>query len=118
MNSVRDDVGGEPGIGQHFAQNSGIAMVERPHGVKGVGGMAGARGETGASRIQVGIGVAQAHTNSARGGLRDDFERARQFRRNGEHANVSPRRLPEAIKRRRETASADFPEDEPRAACG
>ncbi len=98
MNPVRDDVGGEPRIGQHFAQNSGIAMIQRPHGVEGVSGMASARGDAGASRVQVSVGVPQAHANSARGGLRDDLERARQFRRNREHANVSSRRLPEAIK--------------------
>ena len=76
-------------------------MVQRPHGIEGVSGMAGARSDTSASRIEVGIGVAQAHANSALGRLCDHLDRAGQFGRDGQHANMSARSLPEAIKRRR-----------------
>ena len=102
MNPVRDDVGGEARIGQHFTQNSGIAMVQRPHGVKGVGRMTCARRESGASGIQVGIGVPQAHTNSARGRLRDNFDSP-----GNSGAIVSTRICPRAACQKRSKAATD-----------
>ncbi len=100
MNSVRNDVRGKPRIGQHFAKNSRIAVVQRPHGVKRVGGMARARGNAGASSVKPSVGVAQAHANTAPSSLCDHFKGAGQFGRDRQHPDVSPRRLPEAIKRR------------------
>ena len=98
MNSVGDDVGGKPRIGQHLAENSGIAMAQRPHGIKSVSGVAGTRSHSGASSVNVGVGVAQAHTDSTLCRFINDLDSARQFGRDGQHANVPARRLPEALK--------------------
>ena len=42
VNSVRNDVGAEFLIGQHFAKDTGLAMIERTHGIEGVRGVASA----------------------------------------------------------------------------
>src|SRR2546422_1678913 len=43
MDSIRNDVGGDPGISQHLTENSWIAVIERAHRIEGVSGVPGAR---------------------------------------------------------------------------
>ena len=74
-------------------------MIQWPHGVEGVGGMASARSDTGASRYQLSVRVAQAHTNSTLYRFGDDLYSTRQFGCDGQHANVTARGLPKAVKR-------------------
>ena len=100
VNSIRDDVGRDLRIGQHLAEDAGIAMIQRPHGVKSVSGVASAGGDSGA---RGGQGQRRSVRCSRRLRVRrfgDDFDGALQLRRDGHDANVSARRLPEAIKRR------------------
>ena len=52
MNSIGDDIGAELAVGKHFAEDAGIAMIERPHGIEGVGGVAGAGADAGAGGFQ------------------------------------------------------------------
>ena len=49
VNSIRDDVGAELLVGEHFAKDAGLAMIERTHGIEGVRGVAGAGLHRGAS---------------------------------------------------------------------
>ena len=48
MNSIRDNIGAQLAVGKHFGEDAGIAMIERPHGVESVGGVAGAGADSGA----------------------------------------------------------------------
>ena len=66
MNSVGDNIGGEPRVGQHLAENTRIAMVERPHGVEGVRGVPRSRVHRGPGGIQVGVGMSQADADPRR----------------------------------------------------
>ena len=99
MDSINDDIGGESRIGQNLAENPGIAMTQRTHGVECVSSVTGARSDTGASGTEVGIGVAETYTNSTLRRFRDDLYSAWQLRRDRQYANMAARSLPEAIKR-------------------
>ena len=97
VNSVGDDVGGEPVVGQHRAQNARLAMVERAHGVEGMRGVARARRNRRFHRRQQAVAVAQADAHAASRRLSDQVLRFGQFRRHRHQRNLPPRRLPQAI---------------------
>ncbi len=117
VNSVRDNVGGELVVGKHFAEDAGLAMIERPHGIEGVSGVAGAGLHTFAGGFQRGVGVANAHANIAPGGFRDNFDRSGKLGSDGHHAHMPARSLPETFKDFQRRARRDIPEDARRAAC-
>jgi hypothetical protein len=73
-------------------------MIERPHGVEGVSGVAGTGPDTGAGGIQLRIGVADAHANIAPCRFRNYLQRSGKFRRNGHDAHLPVRGLPETFK--------------------
>jgi hypothetical protein len=50
-----------------------------------------------ASRVQIGVGVSHADAHAARGGLRDQFLRARQLWSHRHNAYVSSRSLPQFL---------------------
>ena len=116
MDSVGDDVCRKPRIGEHFADDARIAMIQRPHRVKRVGGVPRARSYSGTRRIQIGIGMSQADADTSPRSFRNHVPSAFEFRRNGQHANVTARRLPETIETRAGWATGDFPADAPRVA--
>ena len=97
VNAIGNDVGGELSVGEDLGENTGLAMVERAHGVEGVGGVAGAGFRASAGGLQRGVGVADAHQNLAARGFRDHFESSGKFGSDGHHADVAARGLPEAI---------------------
>jgi hypothetical protein len=98
VNSIHDHVGGELAIGKNLAEDAGIAMIERTHGVEGVGGVTGSGLDPGAGGFEHGVGVADAHANLATCRFGDHFEGSWKFGRDGHHADVAARRLPETFK--------------------
>src|ERR1700693_698070 len=100
MNSIGDDIGREPRVSEYFANNSRIAVVKRPHSIECVCGMSRPGGHSGTGGIQIGVGMSQADADSPARRLRDHFLRTFQLGGNGHHANVTTRRLPEAVERR------------------
>src|SRR5580704_18715843 len=100
MDAIGNDGRRKPRVGEHFADNPWSAMIKRPHRVKRVGGVSRARSYTGARGIQIGIGMSQADAHASSRRLRNHFLGAFQFRRNRHYANVTTRRLPEAVERR------------------
>src|SRR5438270_5863102 len=73
-------------------------MIEWPHGIEGVGGVAGAGFHAIASGLKSGIRVADADKNFAPRRLRNHFECSGKFRGNGHHADVPASSSPESIK--------------------
>jgi hypothetical protein len=58
-------------VSQNSSQDAGIAMVERAHGVKGVGRVAGAGGNSFVGRFERSIRVAEADADPATRGFAD-----------------------------------------------
>src|SRR5580704_7960661 len=98
VNSIRDNVGAQLGVGKHFAKDSGIAMIQRTHGIEGVGGVGGAGVDSGAGGVQHRVRVADAHANLAPCCFGDDFESAGKLWCDGHHAHVAARSLPQTLK--------------------
>src|SRR5271157_3727332 len=73
-------------------------MIQRPHGVESVSGVAGAGANSGAGGIQRGVGVADADTDFAPRRFCYYLECSGKLRRDGYHGDVAARRLPEAFK--------------------
>ena len=73
-------------------------MIQWTHGVESMSRVASACGNSGACGVESGIGVAKANANAKSCCLGDHFDRTRYFRSDRQHANVSARSLPEAIK--------------------
>src|ERR1700756_467897 len=99
MYSVGNDLGSEPLVGQHFAQNARIAVLQWTHGIEGVSGMPGPGGHARLRGLQVGIRVSDAYAHAAPRCFRDHCSRPLNLRRDGDHADMSARRLPESVKR-------------------
>ena len=72
MDSVRDDLGTEPFVHERLAQNAGIAVSQRTHGIEHVGGVAHARGHTRLRSGQIRIRMPHAHANPAPGRFLDN----------------------------------------------
>ncbi len=99
MNAVRDDVGGDAGIGEHGGDDAGIAMRERAHGIEGVGGVASAGSDGALGEGEIGVGMSEADADSAGDGGGDHLEGAIEFGSDGEHADAASGGLPEALER-------------------
>ena len=102
MNAVGDNVGGQATIREHRAQNTGTAMVEcamveRTHGVEGMGRVPRSGRDSTFSRHKIGVGVSQAHANAAPRGFGNDLGRVLQFGSNRHHPNAAACRLPELL---------------------
>jgi len=97
VNSIGDDVGRELGAAKHFADDAGLAVIERAHGIESVGGVAGAGLHGSARGFEDGIGVADADANFAAHGFGNHFEGSGKFGGDGHHAHVTTGGLPEAF---------------------
>ena len=76
VDAVADHFGKERVVGEHGAENSGLAVVQRAHGVEGVRGADGAGVDGGARFGGGGVGVAQGHAHAAASGVGREFDRA------------------------------------------
>ena len=101
MNAVGDDVGGHAIIGEDRTENTGIAMVERSHGIERVGSMSCPSIDSAFGSLKIGVGVSETYTNASTGSLGDHLGRTIQFRSDGHHANLATRGLPEAFEERK-----------------
>ena len=97
MDSIGNDVCGKPRVGEHFANDSRLAMIKRPHRIKRVRRVPCSGRDTSRAEFQIGIRMSQADADSPSRGLGNHFQRTIQFGSNRHHANVSTRRLPEAV---------------------
>ena len=97
MNAVGDEVRADAAIGEHRTQNAGTAMVQRTHGVEGMGSVARSRRNAPFGGRKIGVGMPKAHADAAPRGFGDDLERAVQFGSNRHHANAAARGLPELL---------------------
>src|SRR5260370_29613438 len=70
-------------------------MTERTHGIEGMRSVSGSRGDSALGCRKIGVGMSQAHRNSAPRGFGNDPGRSLQFGSNRHHANPASRRLPE-----------------------
>src|SRR5580700_10762921 len=98
VNSIRDNVGTQFAVGKHFAEDAGIAMIERPHGVESVSGVVGSGVDSGASGFERGVIVANAHTDFAPRRFGDNLKSAGNLRCDGHHPHVAMRGLPKTLK--------------------
>ncbi len=84
-------------IAEHFADDPGVAMVERAHGVEGMRGVP----RSGLHRIlcdrHLSVGVPDAYADLPPGSLGNHFHGAGNFRSNRQHAHVPARRLPKTV---------------------
>ena len=97
MNSVDNDVGAQPVIAEHLADDSGFAVVERAHSVESVGRVprSGLDGLLRDRHLRVRVPHADANISPRR--LRDHFHRAGNFRSDGQHPHMPARRLPKTL---------------------
>ncbi len=66
------------------------------------------RGDSALGRLEIGVGMSQAHRNAAPRGFGNDLGRALQFGSNRHHANSSARRLPEPLESRERRSQQVF----------
>src|SRR5579863_3868663 len=99
MNAIGNNVGGELRVGQHFAKYSGIAMIQRAHGVKRVRGMACTCFDAVARSFKARIGMPKADANSTPCCFENYICCAFELRSNCHHSNMAARSLPEALER-------------------
>src|SRR5271165_4230448 len=97
MYAIHNNIGGHRAAGQHRAQQSGIAMIQRSHRVKRVRSMPRARLNGGPSLRQISIRVAQADTNPSPAGFGNQVEGAFDFRSDGHYADASVSRVPHPL---------------------
>ncbi len=96
MDAVADELGVD-GLVEHHAEYAGLAVVERAHGVEGVGGGGGSGGDCGFGLGGGGVGVAHADADAGSGGVVDEVGCAGELGREGEKADVSAGGLLEAV---------------------
>ena len=65
VDSVSHHVGGKCAVGENCAQQSGIAMINPPHGVEGVGCVADSSLDAGIGLREIGVGVTDADAHAA-----------------------------------------------------
>src|SRR3954468_16618367 len=97
MDSVCDHVRSDAVIAEHFADDAGIAMIQRAHGIEGVGGVPGTGCNSLPGLRHLRIGVPDAYTNAATSSLRNQLDRSGNLRRDSHHAHVPASGLPESI---------------------
>src|SRR5262249_58589957 len=73
------------------------AMIQAPHGVERVGGMAGAALDGGKGLIEAGVGMPQAAMDSQLSRMSNGLDRPGKLRRDGDHPQRAPGGLPEAV---------------------
>ena len=97
VDAVADEFGVEVPVVENDAEDAGLAMIERAHGIEGVscGDSTGLDGGTGFSCG--GVGVADRDANTQRRGVLDELEGAGFFRSDGQDANVAAGGAPETI---------------------
>jgi hypothetical protein len=79
VDAVADEFGEEGVVGEDGAEDAGLAVVERAHGVEGVRGAGGSGGDGGAGFGGGGVGVAERDADTA--GWRGRRDRARRAAR-------------------------------------
>ena len=94
VNSVGDNFNGDSRIRQRFSDDSGVAMVQRPHSIEKVGRVFGTGVHRRPSCFEISVGMSEAHAYASPGRLRDQFDCALQFRSDGHDANMPAGRLP------------------------
>ena len=80
VQAVADDLGEEVVVGEDFADQAGIAMVEAAHGVEGVGCGDGSGKHTAASGGGIGIAVTEADADAELRGVGDGLLGVRAVR--------------------------------------
>src|ERR1019366_4580965 len=113
MNTVGNDIRAHATIREHRRQNTRAAMVQRAmvqrtHGIEGMGSVSRSRGDSALGRLEIGVGMSQAHRDPAPRGFGNDLGRALQFGSNRHHANSSARRLPEPLESRERRSQQVF----------
>src|SRR6266446_9323055 len=98
MNAIGDDIRAHATIRKHRTQNARTAMIQRTHGIKCVRSVPRSRGDSAFGRRKIGVGMSEAHANTAPRRFGNDFGRVLQFGSNGHHSNTPARRLPELLK--------------------
>ena len=98
MYAVADQFGEEAVVIEHDAEDAGLAMIERAHGVEGVGSAGGSGIDGGECFGGECVGVAERDLDSERDRMADEVERSGEFRRKGHQRDVSARCLVEAVK--------------------
>ena len=97
MMAVADELGVECVFSEGDAEDAGIAVRKRAHGVEGVGGADGAGGDGVAGLGGGCVGVAERDADFLLANVSNEFGGAGKFGREGEQADVSARGLPEAV---------------------
>ena len=100
MDPVADQIGVEIAVFEHGADHAGLAMVERPHGVVGVG-RGGCAGCDAAEGLGVGrVGVSQADPDPEASRVTHEIERAGKLGGDGHQLDVPARGLLVAVEER------------------
>ncbi len=97
VDAVRDDLGEEVFVVENNAEDAGFAMVERAHGVEGVGCGSGTGDDGGAGLGGGGVRVAKRHFDTLEGDVVDEGESAGDFGSYGEELDVAAGGLLEAV---------------------
>ena len=99
VDAVGNNIGSEAVVGENCAQDAGLAMIERAHGIESVGGVACSGLECAIRLLKSGVGVADACADPTSGGFGYYFDGVRDFRGNGEDGDLASRRVPKLLKK-------------------
>ena len=89
MDAVADELGKERVGGEQHADDAGLAMIERTHGVEGVRGARRSGGQAGAGFSHGRVRVADGDAYSAGDGVFCELKRAGKFGRESHQAHVA-----------------------------
>ena len=89
VDAVADELGIERIFGEGDAEDAGLALIQRAHGVEGVGCADGSGGDDRASFGGGGVGVADRDADAAAGGVGGESGRAGQLGGEGHEADVA-----------------------------
>ena len=97
MDAVADQFRVKMGLVQHNSQQTGFAMIERPHRIEGVGGADSTRCDASFGFGSCRIAVPQADANAKSNRCLNQRDRLRQLRRDSHQNNVPARGFPEPL---------------------
>src|SRR5205807_2417663 len=87
-------------VGQYFAENPRRPMVERAHGVEGMGCVPSSGLDPPPRLFESGIGMPNADADATFASFCNHFLRAIELGSNRDHAHMAAGRLPELVKSR------------------
>ena len=97
VQAVADDFGEQVVVGEDFADQASVAMIEAAHGVESVGCGDGSGKNAAASSGSIGIAVAEAHTDAEFCGVGDRLFGSGQFGSDGHDQDIAFGCLPHAV---------------------